>query len=232
MSFSEQELLALRLLKLVDSPSFPLRDPKTHFDFTWESMREVDRPVALKYEDFTSLLNSPLTVYQLIEGAMSSFSDAKARCDVLLKEAALTTLPMELVRVHVAPCQRVGVGVPVSFAIAWCSVAIGLQAAVSSNVFLWQLQQKLPKLPEPEHDDEHEGHGHSHGGAPCGGHGHGHTAPKRAGSHSHSHGHGEPECADDHDAAPTPPVVPALLEPVSVRVNTGIVGLAPSFSFA
>jgi hypothetical protein len=62
---------------------------------------------------------------------------------------------------------------------------------VASNVFLWQLTQKLPKRPDPELHDEHEA-----------------------------------------EAAPAPPVVPTLLEPVSVRMHAGAVGLVPSLSFA
>lgn len=107
---------------------------------------------------------------------------------------------------------------------------------MSSNVFLWQLTQKLPKRPEPVHDDDdHDGgHGHSHGGVPCGGHGHGHGhAQKRLHGHSHSHGGGA-ECAEDHSPSTeiVPEPVPVLLERVSVRVNTGVVGITPSLSFA
>jgi hypothetical protein len=73
----------------------------------WESMREVDRPVPLKYDDFVALLGSPLSVYQLLEGAMGSFSEAKSRCDVLLKDSLVSAPLLELARAHVVACQRV-----------------------------------------------------------------------------------------------------------------------------
>lgn len=127
-----QELLVLKQLNVVDIPSFPLHDSALQFEFTWENMAQLDRPTPLVFEQFQTVLKATASVrefagcvhrlwlsslvaccvvqvYDILELAMTSFSDAKSRCDMLLKDPALTTLPLELARPHITAFQRVSV---------------------------------------------------------------------------------------------------------------------------
>ena len=175
---------------------------------------------------------------------MGIFSEAKARCDQLLKDPALTVqlfASMKSVLTDAMKVCRTVVHSPYPLCVMLdgcvCRCVHCAQQAVTSNVFLWKLTQKLPPKPASPDDDNDDcgdeghgqhghshasaaSHGHSHGGQPCGGHGHSHGGHKPA-----------PKPAAP-PPPPTPVVQPTLAEAVTVKYKPGFVRYAPLLDFA